>query len=87
MTALSYDRETRKAWWHAALVRAVRTFAQTLVGSIPAGFVITPAMVEHMDWSLAVCAGVWVANAGFAAVLSILSSIAGLPEVEAPDAE
>lgn len=87
MTALTYDKETRRAWWHAALVRAARTFAQTLVGSIPAGFVITPAMVEHMDWSLAICVGVWIINAAFAALLSILSSVAGLPEVEAPDAE
>lgn len=60
-----------KAWWKAALVRAVRTIAQTAVGSIAVG-----AALHEIDWlrvlSVAVVAG----------LLSVLTSLAGLPEVE-----
>lgn len=83
MSIIDYnDPSTLKRWAKAAGIRAVKTFAQTLVGSIPAGFVITPAIVEHLDWSLAVCVLVWIANAALAGVLSVLTSIAGLPEVK-----
>ena len=61
-----------KAWWKAALVRAVRTIAQTAVGSIAVG-----AALHEIDWlrvlSVAVVAG----------LLSVLTSLAGLPEVDA----
>ena len=60
-----------KAWAIAALIRAVRTFAQTaaaLIGTGAVGF-------TDLDW-------VRIASvAGVAAVLSILTSVAGIPEV------
>ena len=60
-----------KAWAMAALIRAIRTFAQTaaaLIGTGAVGF-------TDLDW-------VRIASvAGVAAVLSILTSIAGIPGV------
>ena len=56
----------------AALIRAVRTFAQTFVGFIAVG-----AALEEIQWLRALSVSV------AAAVLSILTSIAtGLPEVD-----
>lgn len=61
-----------KAFWKAALVRAVRTLAQTAVATIG-----TSAVISEVDW-------VMVASASaLAAILSVLNSIAtGLPEVQ-----
>jgi hypothetical protein len=58
-------------WMKAAGVRAVKTMAQTAVATIGTGSVIST-----VDWKLVVSASV------VAGVLSILTSIAGLPEVE-----
>jgi hypothetical protein len=70
---------TSKAWWSAALIRALRTLCQTLVATVPATFIIS----SNVDW---MGAGLAVANilgsAVLAAVLSLLTSLAGLPEVE-----
>lgn len=56
----------------AALIRAVRTLAQTAVATIG-----TTALLSEVDWRVVVSASV------LAAILSILTSIAtGLPEVE-----
>ena len=56
----------------AALIRAVRTFAQTFVGFIAVG-----AALEEIQWLRA------LSVSGAAAVLSILTSLAtGLPEVD-----
>ena len=60
-----------KLWLKAAGVRAVKTIAQTAVATIG-----TSAMLGDVNW-------VAVASASIlAGVLSILTSIAGLPEVE-----
>lgn len=59
-----------KTWSKAAAVRAIKTAAQTAVALIPVSITIT-----EVDW--AVVAG----TAALAAVLSILTSVAGLPEV------
>lgn len=65
-----------KDWARCALIRAVRTFAQTavaLIGTEMVGF-------TDLDW-------IHIASvSGVAAVLSILTSIAGLPEVEKKEA-
>lgn len=62
-----------KEWLEAAGIRAIRTVAQTAASMIAVG-----AAVEDIDWlrvgSVALLAG----------VLSLLTSVAGLPEV--PDA-
>lgn len=56
----------------AALIRAVRTLAQTAIATIG-----TTALITEVDWRVVASA------AAMAAVLSILTSIAtGLPEVE-----
>ena len=61
-----------KEWAVAALIRAVRTFAQTFVGFIAVG-----AALEEIQWLRA------LSVSGAAAVLSILTSLAtGLPEVK-----
>ena len=60
-----------KAWIKAAGVRALKTFAQSAVAAIG-----TTATMGGVDWALV------ASTAALAAVLSILTSIAGLPEVE-----
>jgi hypothetical protein len=63
-------------WLKAALIRAVKTFAQTFVGCIAVG-----AAWNEVDWLRA------LSVSGVAFVLSIMTSLAGLPEVkkEPPD--
>ncbi len=63
-----------KKWAVAALIRAVKTFAQTFAGCIAVG-----AAVEEVQWLRA------LSVSGVAFVLSILTSLAGLPEVEKTD--
>lgn len=58
-------------WMRAALIRAVKTMAQTAIGVIGTG-----AVVSGVDWQLA------ASSALVAGTVSILTSIAGLPEVE-----
>ena len=67
-----YQESAVRRWLLAALVRAVKTAAQTavaLVGTNAAG-------ITEVDW---VAVG---SAAALAAVLSVLTSIAGIPEVE-----
>lgn len=62
-----------KEFWKAALIRAIRTFAQTAVAAIG-----TTALVEEVNWLTVVSTSV------LATLLSVLTSIAtGLPEVDA----
>jgi len=60
-----------KEWAVAALIRAVRTFAQTFAGCIAVG-----AALEEVQWLRA------LSVSGVAFVLSILTSLGGLPEVQ-----
>jgi hypothetical protein len=63
-----------KAWLKAAGIRAIKTVAQTAVATIG-----TAALIERVNW-LAV-----LSASALAGVLSLLTSIAGLPELrEAP---
>ena len=64
------SKEYWVAWLKAAGLRAVRTFAQALVGAIGAA-----VFLDEVRWIQALSA------AALAAILSILMSIAGLPEV------
>ncbi len=60
------------AFWRAALIRALRTFAQAIIAVIG-----TSVVLEQVRWLEALSA------AGLAALLSLLTSIAtGLPEVD-----
>lgn len=60
-----------KKWIKAALVRAVKTIAQTAVATIGAA-----AVLSDVNWAMVVSASL------LAGLLSILTSIAGLPEVK-----
>lgn len=61
---------TNVEWWKAAGVRAIKTVAQTAVATIGTGAVIT-----EVNWL--VVGGTSL----LAGLLSLLTSIAGLPEV------
>ena len=63
--------EKFKKWAKAAAIRAVKTMAQTAVAMIPVGLAI-----NEVDWKVV------VGTAALAGVLSLLTSVAGLPEVE-----
>ena len=58
-------------WLKAAGIRAVKTMAQTAVAVIG-----TAAVVSSVDWKLV------VSSAVVACVVSLLTSVAGIPEVE-----
>lgn len=58
-----------RTWLHAALMRAVKTVAQTAVATIG-----TTAVVTEVNWAVVGGASL------LAGVLSILTSLAGLPE-------
>ena len=63
--------EKGKTWMKAAAIRAVKTVAQTAVATIG-----TAAVLSSVDWKMVVSASV------LAGVLSLLTSVAGLPEVK-----
>lgn len=64
-----------KLWWKAAAVRAVKTIAQTAVATIG-----TSAMLAEVNWVMVASASV------LSGILSLLTSVAGLPEVNQEDA-
>lgn len=65
------DNKYMMKWVRAAGVRAVKTVAQTAIATIGAS-----AVLSAVDWPMVVSASV------LAGLLSMLTSVAGLPEVE-----
>lgn len=63
--------EKTKRWLKAASIRAIKTVAQTAIATIG-----TAAVMGDVNW---VMVG---SSAALAGVLSLLTSVAGLPEVE-----
>lgn len=57
-------------FWEAALTRAIRTMAQAMIATIGAS-----ATLGSIDWRLVLSSSV------VAALLSLLTALAGLPEV------
>lgn len=65
-----------KLWLKAAGVRAVKTVAQTAVATIGAS-----AVLSEVDWLVVASAS------ALAGVLSLLTSVAGLPELPDTDGD
>lgn len=63
-----------KTWFKAAAVRAARTVAQTAIATIG-----TAAMIDQVNWMAVLSAS------ALAGALSLLTSIAGLPECKDED--
>lgn len=57
-------------WWYAALIRAVKTMAQTALGFVTIGLAF-----EEVPWKFAISVAV------VAGIYSLLTSLKGLPEV------
>ena len=60
-----------KKWWKAAGIRAIKTVAQTAAATIG-----TSAAMGQVNWVLV------GSSAALAGILSLLTSVAGLPEVD-----
>ena len=60
-----------KRWIAAAGVRAIKTIAQTAVATIG-----TSAVISEVNWTIVISASL------LAGVLSLLTSVAGLPELK-----
>lgn len=60
-----------KEWAKAAGIRAVKTVAQTAIATIG-----TTALITEVNWAVVAAAS------ALAGALSLLTSVAGLPEVE-----
>ena len=58
-------------WLKAAVIRALKTIAQTAAATIG-----TTAVLSEVDWKIV------ISSALLAGILSMLTSVAGLPEVE-----
>lgn len=59
-----------KKWWKAAGIRAIKTICQTAVATIG-----TATVMEEVNWIMILSASL------LAGILSLLTSLAGLPEV------
>ena len=60
-----------KKWWKCAGIRAVKTICQTAVATIG-----TATVMEEVNWLMIISASL------LSGILSLLTSLAGLPEVE-----
>lgn len=65
-----------KIWLKAALVRAVKTIAQTAIATIG-----TSAVICEINWKVVISASL------LSGLLSILTSITGLPEAKSESSE
>lgn len=64
-----------REWAKAALIRAIRTFAESALAYIGTGAVV----LGDVNWMAALSAG------AFGAVCAILLALAGLPEAKPPE--
>lgn len=61
-----------KEWIKSAGVRAIKTFAQTFLATVGTGTVV----LGDVNWAMV------ISSATLAAILSLVTSVAGLPEVK-----
>ena len=61
-------------WFKAAGIRAIKTVCQTAVALIPAS-----AMISQVDWQVV------LGTSALAGIVSILTSLAGIPEENMED--
>lgn len=70
--------ESKKArwreWLYYAAIRAIKTFAQAFIACLPT----TAVTIGQVDWLFA------VSTATVAAILSLATSVAGIPEAASP---
>ena len=69
------NKTKTKAWFKAAGIRALRTVAQSAIAAIGSG-----TMFSNIDWKIVVSTSL------LAGLLSILTSVAGLPETKESEA-
>ena len=65
-----------KEWIKCAGIRAIKTVAQTMVAMIPVGI-----SIEQVSWLTV------IGTSLLAGILSLLTSVAGIPEVELKEGE
>lgn len=65
------DKLYWQKWWKAAAVRALKTVAQTAIASLG-----TSAVLSDVNWLIVGSAS------ALAGILSLLTSLAGIPEVD-----
>lgn len=59
------------SWWNFATTRAIKTFAQTFIATVG-----TSAIIDDVNWQIVLSASL------LSMLLSYMTSLAGLPEVE-----
>ncbi len=65
------NRLTSRKWWNAAGTRAIKTIAQTFIATVGSA-----AVLAAVNWKVVISASV------LAGILSLATSLAGLPEAE-----
>lgn len=68
------NKEYWITWTKAAGIRAIKTVAQSAIGAIGAS-----AIMSEVDWCIV------ASTAALSGIVSILTSVAGLPEVNTPE--
>lgn len=68
------NKEYWTTWLKAAGIRAIKTVAQSAIGAIGAS-----AIMSEVDWCIV------ASTAALSGIVSILTSVAGLPEVNTPE--
>lgn len=66
----------KRTWIYSAAIRALKTICQSAIATIG-----TSAVLSEVDWKVVLSASV------LAGIISVLTSLAGLPEVTDPGAE
>ena len=65
-----------KKWFKCAGIRAIKTVAQTMIAMIPVGI-----SIEQVSWLTV------IGTSLIAGILSLLTSVAGIPEIELKEGE